>query len=46
MMLTSGGTIVMLTEKATANNVNMLTQKNLYVAAVSLGFFNPQFYYP
>ena len=46
MMLTSGGTIVMLTEKATANNVDLLTQKKLYVAAVSLGFFNPQFYYP
>ena len=45
-MLNIGGTIVILTEEATSNNVDLLTQKNLYVAAVSLGFFNPQFYYP
>ena len=46
MVLTSGGSIVTLTEKVTPDKIELLTQKNLYGAAISLAFSDPQFYCP
>lgn len=46
VVLTSGGSIVTLTEKVTPDKVELLTQKNLYGAAISLAFSDPQFYCP
>jgi len=46
VILTSGGSIVTLTEKITPDKVELLTQKNLYGAAISLAFSDPQFYCP
>ena len=46
VVLTSGGSIVTLTEKVTPDKVDLLTQKNLYGAAISMAFSDPQFYRP
>ena len=43
VLLTSGGTIVTLTEKSTAEKVNLLLQKNLYAAAISIAFADPSY---
>jgi vacuolar protein sorting-associated protein 11 len=39
----SGGTLVILTEKVTAEKVSLLTQKNLYGAAISMAYADPTF---
>jgi len=44
VVFTSGGSIVTLTEKATPDRVDLLVQKNLYSAAISVAFSDPQFY--
>ncbi len=44
IVLTSGGSIVSMTEKITPDKVDLLTQKNLYAAAISMAFSDPQFY--
>eukprot|EP00571_Detonula_confervacea_P014445 CAMPEP_0172306174 /NCGR_PEP_ID=MMETSP1058-20130122/7296_1 /TAXON_ID=83371 /ORGANISM="Detonula confervacea, Strain CCMP 353" /LENGTH=1547 /DNA_ID=CAMNT_0013017977 /DNA_START=1 /DNA_END=4644 /DNA_ORIENTATION=- len=46
IVLTSGGSIVTLTEKVTPDKVDLLVQKNLYGAAISMAFSDPQFYRP
>lgn len=43
VILTSGGSIVSLTEKVTAEKVSLLVQKNLYSAAISMAFADPTF---
>jgi len=43
VLLTSGGTIVVLTEKSTAEKVGLLLQKNLYAAAISIAFADPSY---
>ena len=44
IVLTSGGSIVSLTERVTPEKVDLLTQKNLYAAAISMAYSDPQFY--
>ena len=39
----SGGAIVTLTEKSTASKVSLLTQKNLYSAAITLAYQDPSY---
>jgi len=46
VVLTSGGSIVTLVEKTTPDKVDLLVQKNLYAAAISMAFADPQFYRP
>ncbi|KAL9180902.1 hypothetical protein ACHAXT_009707 [Thalassiosira profunda] len=43
---TSGGSIVTLTEKATPAKVELLTQKHLYGAAISVAYADPQSFGP
>mmetsp|Transcript_9317 Transcript_9317/g.13380 ORF Transcript_9317/g.13380 Transcript_9317/m.13380 type:complete len:597 (-) Transcript_9317:482-2272(-) len=43
VVFTSGGTIVTLTEKVTSDKVNLLVQKNLYSAAISMAFADPAY---
>lgn len=44
IVLTSGGSIVSLTEKVTPDMVDLLIQKNLFSAAISMAYSDPQFY--
>ena len=46
VVLTSGGSIVTLVEKTTPDKVDLLLQKNLYAAAISMAYADPQFYRP
>jgi hypothetical protein len=46
VVLTSGGSIVTLTERITPEKIDLLTQKNLYPAAISMAYSDPQFYRP
>jgi hypothetical protein len=46
VVLTSGGSIVTLVEKTTPEKVDLLVQKNLYAAAISMAYADPQFYRP
>ncbi|KAL7468331.1 hypothetical protein ACHAXS_008539 [Conticribra weissflogii] len=46
IVMTSGGSIVTLTEKVTPDKVALLVQKNLYSAAISIAFLDPAFYRP
>ena len=46
VVLTSGGSIVTLVEKTTPDKVDLLVQKNLYAAAISMAYADPQFYRP
>jgi len=46
IVMTSGGSIVTLTEKVTPDKVALLVQKNLYSAAISIAFSDPAFYRP
>mmetsp|Transcript_22754 Transcript_22754/g.34476 ORF Transcript_22754/g.34476 Transcript_22754/m.34476 type:complete len:1057 (+) Transcript_22754:116-3286(+) len=43
IVLTSGGAIVTLTEKVTSEKVSLLTQKNLYGAAISMAYADPSY---
>jgi vacuolar protein sorting-associated protein 11 len=43
IVLTSGGSIVTLTEKETAEKVKLLVQKNLYSAATFIAYADPSF---
>ena len=43
IVLTSGGSIVTLTEKLTSKKVLLLVQKNLYSAAISMAFADPSY---
>jgi hypothetical protein len=45
-VLTSGGSIVTLTERIMPEKIDLLTQKNLYPAAISMAYSDPQFYRP
>jgi len=42
-VLTSGGSIVTLTEKVTSEKVALLVKKNLYLAAISMAFADPAY---
>ncbi|KAL7480003.1 hypothetical protein ACHAW6_005715 [Cyclotella cf. meneghiniana] len=44
VVLTSGGSIVTLTEKFTPDKVALLVQKQLYPAAISMAYSDPAFY--
>lgn len=46
VVLTSGGSIVTLTERVTPEKIDLLTQKNLFQAAISMAFSDPQFFCP
>ena len=46
VVLTSGGSIVTLVEKTTPDKVDLLVQKNLFAAAISMAYADPQFYHP
>lgn len=43
IVLTSGGSIVTLTEKGTPEKVSLLVQKSLYSAAISMAYADPSF---
>ena len=43
VIFTSGGSIVTLTEKVTSDKVSLLVQKNLYAAAISMAFADPNY---
>jgi vacuolar protein sorting-associated protein 11 len=43
IVFTSGGSLVTLTEKGTAEKVNLLVQKNLYSAAIFVAYSDPSF---
>jgi len=43
IVLTSGGALVTLTEKITSEKVSLLTQKNLYSAAISMAYADPSY---
>jgi len=43
VVLTSGGALVTLTEKITSEKVSLLTQKNLYGAAISMAYADPSY---
>jgi vacuolar protein sorting-associated protein 11 len=43
IVFTSGGSLVTLTEKGTAEKVNLLVQKNLYSAAIFVAYTDPSF---
>jgi len=43
VVFTSGGSIVSLTEKVTSEKINLLVQKNLYAAAISMAYADPSF---
>jgi hypothetical protein len=43
LVLTSGGSLVTLTEKMTLEKVDLLVQKNLYAAAIVVAFADPSF---
>lgn len=43
IVFTSGGSLVTLTEKGTAEKVNLLVQKNLYSAAIFVAFTDPSY---
>jgi hypothetical protein len=43
LVLTSGGSLVTLTEKLTIDKVDLLVQKNLYSAAVVVAYADPSF---
>jgi len=43
VVLTSGGSIVTLTEKVTSEKVALLVHKNLYLAAISMAFADPAY---
>ena len=43
IIITSGGSIVTLTEKITSDKVSLLVQKNLYGAAISMAFADPAY---
>ena len=43
VIITSGGSIVTLTEKVTSDKVSLLVQKNLYGAAISMAFADPAY---
>jgi hypothetical protein len=44
VVLTSGGSIVTLTERATPEKIDLLLQKNLFPTAISMAFSDPQFF--
>jgi hypothetical protein len=43
VVLTSGGSLVSLTEKITSEKVNLLVQKNLYSAAIFVAYADPSY---
>jgi hypothetical protein len=43
ILFTSGGSLVTLTEKRTAEKVNLLVQKNLYSAATLIAYADPSY---
>lgn len=43
LIVTSGGSIVTLTEKVTSDKVSLLVQKNLFSAAISMAFADPTY---
>lgn len=43
IVFTSGGSLVTLTERATAEKVNLLVQKNLYSAAIFVAYADPSY---
>jgi len=43
IVMTSGGSLVTLTEKVTRAKVSLLVQKNLYAAAISMAFADPSY---
>lgn len=43
VVFTSGGSLVTLTEKETAEKVNLLVQKNLYSAAIFVAYADPSY---
>ena len=43
IVFTSGGSLVTLTEKGTAEKVNLLVQKNLYSAAIFIAYADPSY---
>jgi len=43
VVLTSGGSMVTLTEKVTSEKVALLVKKNLYLAAISMAFADPAY---
>jgi tetratricopeptide (TPR) repeat protein len=43
IVFTSGGSLVTLTEKGTAEKVNLLVQKNLYSAAIFVAYADPSY---
>ncbi|VEU41179.1 unnamed protein product [Pseudo-nitzschia multistriata] len=43
VVFTSGGSLVTLTEKETAQKVNLLVQKNLYSAAIFVAYADPSY---
>lgn len=43
IVFTSGGSLVTLTEKGTAEKVNLLVQKNLFSAAIFVAYADPSF---
>jgi hypothetical protein len=43
LIVTSGGSIVTLTEKVTSDKVSLLVQKNLFSAAISMAFADPNY---
>jgi vacuolar protein sorting-associated protein 11 len=43
IVFTSGGSLVTLTEKGTAEKVNLLVQKNLYSAAIFVSYCDPSY---
>jgi hypothetical protein len=43
VVLTSGGSLVTLTEKSTAEKISLLVQKNLYSAAIVVAYADPSY---
>ena len=43
IVLTSGGSLVTVTEKVTSDKVSLLVQKNLYGAAISMAYADPSY---
>lgn len=43
IVMTSGGAIVILTERSTTEKVSLLTQKNLFKAAITLAYRDPSY---
>ena len=43
VVITSGGSLVTLTENMTSDKVSLLVQKNLYTAAISMAFADPSY---